>query len=615
MISTRGPARDALTRHVPTEAALRARLQRSWYALFAHRTPLSAIERHAIGPLLDQRECLLVAAGGNGRLEALVAGAFEQIPRALPGGPLALLICPDKPTMRSAARRLTEPARRIELQVGVWSGLQAEPPKKKHVLVTTLRSLDALLTRHPATLKHLQWALVDRLNQFEGHARADQLSAVLYRLRKIAEAGGGHLTVAMASGSIADPQGAARRHLVDGQVIQVPPSRQRVDVQATPAPDLRTVVKALKDGGGRTIVYAPCARESEQLEMALKGKPPFGDAVYLRHGGTDERDAAKALRSFTARQTSVLITTLPVEDDVAEKLDRVVQWGPPPDVATLMARIGPKGRGPEDDDLPVMLLPRSLSEAVRMAFLVERASMDDWCVDPSGYHPGTMLQQACSLVFQNPRRRLTAKALKSRLPPWQSAWWTEADIESVLRRGHRWFKVDGAGGFLPTDRLLGRFEAGRIHGIATRPVATRQSMADAQAYLRFLGVPPGVGVLMPGRWVHGLGTVYGRIIARALSDLGEQRVDGHGGMEVRAYGRPPPLDVPRIRGVIRREADWLTKMTGQGVEFSWLPPAMKARALVETVSPEAVAEAWARLEWRSPDEKLGQRVNVALTCL
>lgn len=617
----RPPGIDDLGALGPTEAALRARLQRSWYALFAHHSPLTPIQRRGAFEIAGGAECLLVACGDPGRLETLVCGIFERTPRVEVERPAALMICPDRATMLSASRRLSGAASRGTLRVDTWTGMSSAPPKGRHLLITTLRHADGLLARHPGWLRDLKHVVVDELGRFEGTARADQLAAVLYRLRRVARAGGGEVQISLASGSLADPEGAAARYLEAGVVVQVPPARQGVEVRATPAPDLRAVVKAAtappppwatEGAVGRTVIYAPYARESEALYEALLGQAPFGDEVYVRHKGTDDRRSAAALRAFAAHKTAALITALPIEDEIAEGVSRVIQWSPPPDVATLVSRIAP--RGFDDPHLDVALLPRSLTEAVRMAFLVDRASMDDWCVDPAAYHPGTMLQQACSLVFQNPKRRLTAKALHDRLPPWQARWWSLESLAEVLGRGHRWFKADGRGGFLPTDRLMARFEAGRVHGVAPAQVASCQHRADAQAYLHFLGVPPGVGVLLPDVWVHGLGTVYGRLIAAALRDMG-LRVDGQSGMGIKSHGRPPLIPPSRIRAVIRREAQWLTLITAQGPEFQWLTPAMKGQALVEAISPEAVADAWAGLDWRIPDLALGQRVNVAVGAL
>jgi ATP-dependent Lhr-like helicase len=554
-------------------------MQRTWYALLAHHPAPRPIQLEAIPVLLDRREALLCAPTAGGKTEALVAAALEEL-AADPGadGPRMLYVAPTRALVNDTLRRLRRPARMLDLRVERRTG-DERPGAKALVdaLITTPESLDSMLSRAPKTLRHVRWLILDELHLVAGTARGDHLAALVARMRRVAAKAGRPLTVAGASATIADPDAVAARYLVSPVVVRVPPAHRRLDVQAVAARDLDTSVAALRRPG-KTLVFVNARNAAEELAHALGGRPPFGDAVFVHHGSLVRRERERVESEFLARQHAVCVatTTLELGIDIGD-VDRVALKGPPPDVSALLQRIGRAGR--RTGRAEVLLLARVQSDAMRFAFLLERAAEEDLCADLGAYHPATVRQQAASLLYQNPKRQITAAAILGRLPDWQAAHWTESRLRRVLDDDKAWFARLSDGVYGPSDGLAEAYREGKMHSqvgdeqlvtvydeltgaavgtlgraepgeritlgarggvvvsassdavhVRSGPAGparfrTRRgpvmSRADAAAYLRFLGVPDGHGAVVPGAWAHGLGAAMGKVLAWALRKEGE----------------------------------------------------------------------------------------------
>jgi ATP-dependent Lhr-like helicase len=647
---------------------LRERLRRSWYALFAHHPDLLPVQRAGIPPLLDGRECLLCAATAGGKTEALVAAAFEALAEGT--GPLlrAIYVCPTRALVNDAHRRLEPPARRLGLRLARHTADHNASARDADLLLTTPEGLDSWLARRPAALKDVRWLLLDELHLLAGTPRGDQLAAVAWRLRKLVASAGGKLRAAAASATVAHPEAVAARYLEDPLVVTVPPPPRTLNVEARPARTTLEAVEALSGLSGKTLVFVNARNDAEKLAHGLRGRPPLGDAVYVHHGSLLREERERVEAAFLSRRHALCVatTTLELGIDIGD-VDRVALFGPPPDVTSFLQRIGRAGR--RSGNAGVLLLARKPSEALRFAFLVERAAAGDLCADLWPYHPGTVYQQAASLLFQNPNRTLTVEALLERLPPWQAAWWTPARLYAALGTRTGWLQVDARGVFRPADLLVEAFERGRMHSqladenvlavydaltgqalgtVGTAEVGQRLTLAgragevvgrsgrdlrvrvtggsgptrfhsrpgsvlarsDATAWLRFLGLPPGTAAWLPewGYWFHGLGAAYARVLATALS-LDGAAAEGLDGLYFTSPHPPPPhVHLDSIATALRRHEVRLARLTQQGPDFARLPPAERHNALELALPPTEIRDAWRSLRWITPPPDLAERL-------
>jgi ATP-dependent Lhr-like helicase len=557
--------------------ALRARLRRTWYALFAHHRGLLPIQAAAIPHLLDGRECLLSAPTAGGKTEALVAAALEHATGQGEHGPEVVYICPTRALVNDVHRRLEPIAHRLHLRVGRHTAdHRPDNDRLPHVLVTTPEGLDSRLCRHPGTLRSVRWLLLDELHLLAGALRGDQLATLVWRLRVLVRAAEGTLCVAAASATVAEPEKVAARYLIDPVVVSVPAAARALAVSARPAETMPQVVEALCTGHGKTLVFANSRNRVESVAAAVKGKAPFADAVYAHHGSLLRAERERVEAAFLSRRTALCVATQTLElgIDIGD-VDRVALYGPPPDVAALLQRIGRAGRRTGHAD--VLFLAADAAEALRFAFLLERAGLEDLCGELAAYHPASVVQQAASLLMQNRTRTLSVEALLTRLPPWQAAHWTPSRLSGTLAEREDLFRRAGPGDvFGATDALEHAFTRGSMHsqlgnesagvivydaltqraigrvdsiekgdsltlgGLSSKVVGRRgndvwvegdqlgkaakfrprpgpvMGAADARKYLEFLGVPTGFGAIMPGFWAHGLGEAQGRVLAWVL---------------------------------------------------------------------------------------------------
>lgn len=571
MVLTPGTSADA--------QALRARLRRSWYGLFAHHPSLRPIQLAGIGPLLDGVECLLCAPTAGGKTEALVAAALEHAAGRSEHGPEVVYVCPTRALVNDVFRRLSPIAHRLHVKVGRHTAdHRPDPDRLPDVLITTPEGLDSRLCRQPGTLRSTTWLLLDELHLLAGTLRGDQLAALVQRLRVLVRAAAGHLSVAGASATLAHPEAVADRYLVGGRVIAVPPTRRDLSLLARSSESIEGVVAALCEVPGKTLVFANSRNEVEALAQAMRGRAPFGDGVFAHHGSLLKAERERVEAAFLGRKNALCVATNTLElgIDIGD-VDRVALLGPPADVSSFVQRIGRAGR--RTNAASVLLLADSPAAALRFAFLVDRAGADDLCADLPAYHPVTAVQQAGSLLMQNKARTLAPAALLERLPPWQARFWTPRLVEETLESRPDLFKRQGSvftvgdalddaftrgtmhslidadpGGVMVYDALtqrpigrVERIEKGdglTLGGSATRVVGrrgndvwvegAREGMAakfrlargpilgasDARRYVEFLGAPPGHGALLPGYWVHGLGLAQARVVGHALRALG-----------------------------------------------------------------------------------------------
>jgi ATP-dependent Lhr-like helicase len=645
---------------------LRARLRRTWYALFAHHRGLLPIQEAAIPHLLDGRECLLCAPTAGGKTEALVAAALEHATGDEGAhGPEVVYICPTRALVNDVHRRLTPIAHRLHLRVGRHTAdHRPDPDRLPHLLVTTPEGLDARLCRHPGTLRSARWLLLDELHLLAGALRGDQLAALVSRLRVLTAAAGGDLCVAGASATLPEPEAVAARYLRDPVVVTVPGSGRRLNLTARPAETLDQVVAALSAARGKTLVFANSRNRTETVAAALRGRPPFGDAVYAHHGSLLKAERERVEAAFLSRSTALCVATQTLElgIDIGD-VDRVALYGPPPDVSALLQRIGRAGR--RTGHAEVLLLAADPAEALRFAFLLDRAEAEDLCGDLLAYHPASVVQQAASLLMQNRTHTLTVGALLERLPPWQATYWSAerltaalaervdlfrrhegtfvpADgLEQAFVRGtmHSQLGGDGAGVIVfdaLTQRPIGRVEAVEkgesltLGGHAARVVGRRgndvwvegadaaelarfrprpgpvMGPTDARRYLSFLGVVAPDAALLPGLWVHGLGEAHGRVVAAALRAL-RFPVAPAGPLAFTvdalpgdAHRPPPDLPLDLLLSALDRHQASLARLTGQGPDFRHLPAEERARAIRLAVPPELVRARWRALRWIAP---------------
>lgn len=466
-------------------AALRALLPRTWYGFLARFSAPREIQRAAIPVLLEGGDALLVAPTAGGKTEAWAAPLAEQIlarraqgaadrgavgASARPegreaGARSAFVVCPTRALVNDLARRLDPPCAAVGLVVGRRTGEHRElggarPPA---LVVTTPESLDSMLARAPGMLTGMRHLVLDEIHLLHASPRGDQLACLVARLRRIAPA----LQVVASSATVDDPDALARRYLAGEphriQVVAERAIRARI-VRGGAGALHEALVRVAPQGVRKVLAFVPRRADAERLSGVFRGRPPFGEAVYLHHGSLSRARREAVERRMLTGDTGLCFatTTLEVGIDIGD-IDLVVLTAPPPDVASLLQRLGRGNR--RRADTRVVCLAAGDGEALRYEHLLAAARRGRLLADPRPFSPGVLVQQAFSLLHQSPGGWISAEALAERLPagladePWQGRL-----PELLAHLAARGWLSGGPRRYGAGERLEEAFTRGRVHG-------------------------------------------------------------------------------------------------------------------------------------------------------
>ena len=450
-------------------AQLRDLIPRTFEAFFDRFPKLLPIQEEALAPLAEGLDALLAAPTAGGKTEAAVAPMLNRILNEsgrFVEGPALLYIVPTRALVNDVYRRLTVPLQRMGLTLGRKTADHSSLRKiLPQVLVTTPESFDSMLCRFPRRLLPVCAVVFDELHALDGTPRGDQLCALLTRLRKVRASRGQDLQLAMLSATIDHPEEMASRYTDMACIVRDPRRRPMTTVikdtpfGESPADELVLLVKGK---GGKVLVFANARADVESLAESMRGVQPFGERVYAHHGSLSKDVRERVEREFANANTALCFATSTLElgIDIGD-VDHAVLYGVPPDLPSFLQRVGRAGR--RSGKLEILALARDRGERPRFEHMVEACSRGQLLTDSPVYDPGTALQQAASLLFQNPGRMIAASHVLERLPQWQRSWWREGELDEALEEASTMFHKVAAGRYLPTEKLERAYKYGSIH--------------------------------------------------------------------------------------------------------------------------------------------------------
>jgi len=452
---------------------LRACLPRTWYAFLARHPRPRPIQVLAARPILEGKAVMLASATASGKTEAYAAPLVERWLEDLRAGAIRILVVsPTRALVNDLARRLETPLRRCGVRVQRRTGDHPQPLEgsRAGILLTTPESLDSLLSRHARHLGAVRAVVLDELHVLEGNARGDQLRVLLERLERVVQALGGPAPQRLAAtATLGRVSEVAHQFLGPGAVLaQVESPRDlQMHIQTVEAPGLlqASLLQACTDLSARKVLaFVPSRADAEDLAAALAGRPPFHSAVRVHHGSLSRQERERVEQTLLRAEAALCLTTptLEVGIDVGD-VDLVVLLGPPPDVTSFLQRIGRGNR--RSGACQVLALARSVGEAARFAHLAECARAGRLLAPVRPFRSSVLVQQAFSLLFQNPHRLVTGAALSGRLPSDLATRFGPERCDELLAHlcDEEWLAPVGTGRFGPSPRLLQFFEKGKIH--------------------------------------------------------------------------------------------------------------------------------------------------------
>ncbi|HHI80843.1 MAG TPA: DEAD/DEAH box helicase [Planctomycetes bacterium] len=451
----------------------RERLPRTFGPFFDRFPNLQKIQHLAIEPILEGRDVIVGAPTAAGKTEAVLAPLMQRL-LDLEGrkltGPFVLYIVPTRALVNDVYRRIRLPLERLGVTVGrKTSDHQSLGRVAPQVLVTTPESFDSLLARATRRLLPVHALVLDELHALDGTSRGDQLAALCERLRRVLRVKDRSLQTLLLSATVDRPAELGARYARDPVLVK--DSRKRplrartakAGFGEVPSAALQKLVAGPEGKrGGKVLVFANARADVEWLAESMRGKLPFGDQVYAHHGSLSKRVRERVERDFQAARTSLCVATSTLElgIDIGD-VDYVALYGVPPDLPSFLQRLGRAGRRVGDVDF--LAIARDPGEVLRFKHMLRAAREGKLLVDRAHFDPGTTLQQAVSLLFQNPARSIAPVHVLERLPRVQRDYWSEERLEQAFAHADRLFRRIAPGHYQATEDLEERFRIGNIH--------------------------------------------------------------------------------------------------------------------------------------------------------
>ncbi|MFB6217682.1 MAG: DEAD/DEAH box helicase, partial [Halobacteriaceae archaeon] len=322
-------------------------------------------QRRAIPPIAAGEHALVVAPTGTGKTETAMLPVFDAVVDRGAWGIQALYVTPLRALNRDMRGRLEWWADRLGVEVEVRHGdttryrrqQQAENPPD--VLITTPETLQAVLTgsRMREALADVEHVVVDEVHELAASKRGAQLAVGLERLRSLA----GPFQRVGLSATVGDPGevgrfltgdrgcrvlevGVAQRVAFDVRWPRVEAADEELAGELMTSPEMASHVRAIQErieAGDSTLVFVNTRQTAEALGSRFRDRPV---EVGVHHGSLSKEARIDVEDAFKTGELDALLCTSSMELGIdVGRVDHVVQYGSPREVARLLQRVGRAG--------------------------------------------------------------------------------------------------------------------------------------------------------------------------------------------------------------------------------------------------------------------------------
>ena len=419
------------------EKQARQQLPRTWHAFFARFGRLRDSQRVAIGPIIAGHSVLLSSPTASGKTEAIIAPLLERVLKQIasfrkktPQLKL-LIICPTRALCNDMLRRIRGPVSQCGVTTKVKSGDHSHFNKKKPptVLITTPESLDSLLTRSPKALTHLSGIMLDELHLLADSARGDQLQVLVHRVRRMNPS----IQVAGASATVANMERLAVEFVgEDARILHANYKFNRSIkaeyFQAITLEEAALVFEAVREKfpHEKVLVFANKRKEIEKLSVLLRAQK-----ARIHHGSLSQSERLRTETILQRESSGIYIATSTLEVGIdIQDIDRIVLISPPANVASYLQRVGRGDR--RSSTVHVTCLYANNFEKYRYEHLLLCAEKSNLFDEAVPFRPNVLAQQAMSILYQNPKKWISANTLHKRLPSHVAEQWSKESCELIL---------------------------------------------------------------------------------------------------------------------------------------------------------------------------------------
>lgn len=340
--------------------------------------------------LSNDRHKLVVAPTGSGKTEAAVLPVISRIMRS-PRPLNVIYVTPLRALNRDLLSRMRRIFEEASLSIGVIHGdtpqrarrsMTESPP---NMIITTPETLQYLLVneRLRASLRNVEYLIVDEVHELVGSERGVELSAAMERLRRLS--GRGFVRIGL-SGSIGKPEEAAP--VIGGsepvEVIVDPGPRRCSILVVSPLPNpdqggrdpmfdarIRVLEKAIGSSGGSVIVFTNTRDQAEILGIELRRR---GFDVAVHHGSLSREERERAEEDLRRGRVKVVIATSSLELGIdVGSADLVIQYMSPRQAIKMLQRVGRSGHREWEEAKGVIVASENIYDIAESAVIARRA--------------------------------------------------------------------------------------------------------------------------------------------------------------------------------------------------------------------------------------------------
>ncbi|MFB6104337.1 MAG: DEAD/DEAH box helicase [Halobacteriaceae archaeon] len=380
-------------------------------------------QRRAVPPIAAGEDALVVAPTGTGKTETAMLPIFDAVHDTATAGLAVLYVTPLRALNRDMQDRLEWWGDTLDLEVDVRHGdttdyrRQQQANDPPDILVTTPETLQAMFTgsKLRAALETVEHVVVDEVHELAASKRGAQLSIALERLRRLA----GPFQRVGLSATVGDP-GEVGRFLtgdrgctivevdvgsaldVEVRSPSVTDEDEELAGQLMCSPSLASHVRAIRDiidAHASTLVFVNTRQTAEVLGSRLREV----DADVAVHHGSLARDTRLAgEEAFKTGDVDALLCTSSMELGIdVGRVDHVVQYQSPREVARLVQRVGRAGHqadrvsrgtvvtGRPDDTLEAIAITARAERGAVEPVAIHRGSLDTLANQIAGLAKGT----------------------------------------------------------------------------------------------------------------------------------------------------------------------------------------------------------------------------------
>ncbi len=367
-------------------------------------------QRRAIPPIAGGRNALVVAPTGTGKTETAMLPVLSAVDEADSRfGISVLYVTPLRALNRDMRERLDWWGEELDLAVDVRHGDTSDYQRSKQaddppdVLVTTPETLQAMLTgsKLRRALADVAHVVVDEVHELAASKRGAQLAVGLERLREVA----GPVQRVGLSATVGDPDevgqfltgargcavvevDAGSRFAVDVVAPEVTAEDERLAGELATDPELAAHVRAIRDAvreNESTLVFVNTRSTAEALAARFTA---LDEPIGVHHGSLSRDARLEAETAFKSGELDGLVCTSSMELGIdVGRVDHVVQYNSPREVARLLQRVGRAGH--RRDRVSEGTVVTSGADDTLEALAIARRALDG-AVEPAAIHEGSL---------------------------------------------------------------------------------------------------------------------------------------------------------------------------------------------------------------------------------